>query len=66
MRTRIAVFPFRLYEVQSDKGRFQRLLDQNINDYLVQTKKFTMLDRTFIEEVAKEQKNYIRWKDACD
>ena len=42
MRTRIAVFPFRLYEIQSDKDRFQRLLDQNINDYLVQTKKFTI------------------------
>ena len=56
MRTRIAVFPFRLYEIQSDKERFQRLLDQNINDYFVQTKKFTMLDRTFIEEVAREQK----------
>ncbi len=62
MRTRIAVFPFRLYEVQSDKERFQRLLDQNINDYLVQTKKFTMLDRTFIEEVAKEQKTILDGK----
>lgn len=62
MRTRIAVFPFRLYEIQSDKGRFQRLLDQNINDYLVQTKKFTMLDRTFIEEVAKEQKTILDGK----
>ena len=62
MRTRIAVFPFRLYEIQSDKDRFQRLLDQNINDYLVQTKKFTMLDRTFIEEVAKEQKTILDGK----
>ena len=62
MRTRIAVFPFRLYEIQSDKDRFQRLLDQNINDYLVQTKKFTMLDRTFIEEVAGEQKNILDGK----
>ena len=62
MRTRIAVFPFRLYEIQSDKDRFQRLLDQNINDYLVQTKKFTMLDRTFIEEVAGEQKTILDGK----
>ena len=62
MRTRIAVFPFRLYEIQSDKDRFQRLLDLNINDYLVQTKKFTMLDRTFIEEVAKEQKTILDGK----
>lgn len=62
MRTRIAVFPFRLYEVQSDKERFQRLLDQNINDYFVQTKKFTILDRTFVEEVAKEQKTILDGK----
>ena len=55
MRVRMAAFPFRLYEIEGDHGRFQRLLDQNINDYFVQTKKFTMLDRTFIEEVAKEQ-----------
>ena len=62
MRTRLAVFPFRLYEIQSDKDRFQRLLDQNINDYLVQTKKFTMLDRSFIDEVAKEQKTILDGK----
>lgn len=55
MRVRMAAFPFRLYEIEGDQGRFQRLLDQNINDYFVQTKKFTMLDRSFIEEVAKEQ-----------
>ena len=55
MRVRMAAFPFRLYEIEGDYGRFQRLLDQNINDYFVQTKKFTMLDRSFIEEVAKEQ-----------
>lgn len=55
MRVRMAAFPFRLYEIEGDYERFQRLLDQNINDYFVQTKKFTMLDRSFIEEVAKEQ-----------
>ena len=55
MRVRMAAFPFRLYEIEGDYGRFQRLLDQNINDYFVQTKKFTMLDRSFIEDVAKEQ-----------
>jgi len=55
MRVRMAAFPFRLYEIEGDHGRFQRLLDQNINDYFVQTKKFTMLDRSFIEDVAKEQ-----------
>ena len=55
MRVRMAAFPFRLYEIEGDYERFQRLLDQNINDYFVQTKKFTMLDRSFIEDVAKEQ-----------
>ena len=62
MRTRIAVFPFRLYEIQSDKDRFQRILNQNINDYLVQTKKFTMLDRSFIDEIVKEQKSILDGK----
>ena len=50
----MAIFPFKLYDVEGDKSRFNRLIDQNINDYFVQTKKFTMLDRTYIEEVAKE------------
>ena len=54
MRVRMAIFPFKLYDVEGDKSRFNRLIDQNINDYFVQTKKFTMLDRTYIEEVAKE------------
>ena len=62
MRTRRAVFPFRLYEIQSDKDRFQRILNQNINDYLVQTKKFTMLDRSFIDEIVKEQKSILDGK----
>ena len=62
MRVRMAVFPFRLFEIETDKDRFQRLLDQNINDYFVQTKKFTMLDRTFIDEVAKEQKTILDGK----
>ena len=62
MRVRMAAFPFRLYEIEGDYGRFQRLLDQNINDYFVQTKKFTMLDRSFIEEVAKEQQTILDGK----
>ena len=62
MRVRMAAFPFRLYEIEGDHGRFQRLLDQNINDYFVQTKKFTMLDRSFIEEVAKEQQTILDGK----
>ena len=55
MRVRMAIFPFKLYDVEGDKSRFNRLIDQNINDYFVQTKKFTMLDRTYISEIAKEQ-----------
>ena len=62
MRVRMAAFPFRLYEIEGDHERFQRLLDQNINDYFVQTKKFTMLDRSFIEEVAKEQQTILDGK----
>ena len=62
MRVRMAVFPFRLYEIQTNKDKFQRLLDQKLNDYFVQTKKFTMLDRTFIEEVAKEQNTILDGK----
>ena len=32
------------------------------NDYFVQINKFTMLDRTFIEEVAKEQNTILDGK----
>ena len=62
MRVRMAIFPFKLYEIEGDKNRFNRLIDQNINDYFVQTKKFTMLDRTYIEEVAKEQSTILDGK----
>ena len=62
MRVRMAIFPFKLYDVEGDKSRFNRLIDQNINDYFVQTKKFTMLDRTYIEEVAKEQSTILMAK----
>ena len=62
MRVRMAIFPFRLYDIEGDKSRFNRLIDQNINDYFVQTKKFTMLDRTYIEEVAKEQSTILDGK----
>jgi TolB-like protein len=62
MRVRMAIFPFKLYDVEGDKSRFNRLIDQNINDYFVQTKKFTMLDRTYIEEVAKEQSTILDGK----
>ena len=62
MRVRMAIFPFKLYDVEGDKSRFNRLIDQNINDYFVQIKKFTMLDRTYIEEVAKEQSTILDGK----
>jgi hypothetical protein len=58
----MAIFPFKLYDIEGDKNRFNRLIDQNINDYFVQTKKFTMLDRTYIEEVAKEQSTILDGK----
>jgi hypothetical protein len=62
MRVRMAIFPFKLFDVTGDKARFNRLIDQSINDYFVQTKKFTMLDRTYIAEIAKEQKTILDGK----
>ena len=55
MRTRIAVLPFNFYNVGGDTDRYNRLLTQGLNDYLVQTKKFTILDRDFINQVASEK-----------
>ena len=59
MRTRIAVMPFRFFDVGGDIQRFDRLLTQGINDYLVQTKKFTVLDREYIKEIAAEKDNIL-------
>ncbi len=59
MRTRIAVLPFNFYNVEGDVSRFNRLLTQGINDYLVQTKKFTVLDRDFVNEVANEKRSIL-------
>jgi hypothetical protein len=46
--------PFRFFDVGGDIQRFDRLLTQGINDYLVQTKKFTVLDREYIKEIAEK------------
>ena len=62
MRTRIAVLPFNFYNVGGDTDRFNRLLTQGINDYLVQTKKFTVLDRDFVSEVTSEKQNILDGK----
>ena len=62
MRTRIAVLPFNFYNVEGDTERFNRLLTQGINDYLVQTKKFTVLDRDFVTQVTSEKQNILDGK----
>ena len=62
MRTRIAVLPFNFYNVGGDTERYNRLLTQGLNDYLVQTKKFTVLDRDFINQVASEKQNILDGK----
>jgi len=59
MRTRIAVLPFTFFDVGGDTERFDRLLTQGINDYLVQTKKFTILDRNYVNEIASEKNNIL-------
>ena len=62
MRTRIAVLPFNFFNVGGDTERYNRLLTQGLNDYLVQTKKFTVLDRDFINQVASEKQNILDGK----
>ena len=59
MRTRIAVLPFTFFDVEGDTERFNRLLTQGLNNYLVQTKKFTVLDRDFISQVASEKQGIL-------
>lgn len=62
MRTRIAVLPFTFFDVEGDTERFNRLLTQGLNNYLVQTKKFTVLDRDFIGQVASEKQSILDGK----
>ena len=61
-RTRIAVFPFRLFDIQGDNEKLQRRLSQELNNYLVQTRKFTVLDRNYIDEISKEKKSILDGK----
>jgi TolB-like protein len=58
-RVRIAVFPFKVFNVQGDKEKLLRSVNQEINNYFVQTRKFAVLDRTYIEEVAKEKSKIL-------
>lgn len=61
-RKRIAVVPFRLNEdrIKLDNTSpedFRELLNQKFSSYLVQTRKFTVLDREFDEEISGELSN---------
>ncbi|MFZ9715699.1 MAG: CsgG/HfaB family protein [Pelagibacteraceae bacterium] len=58
-RVRIAVFPFKVFNVQGDKEKLLRSINQEINNYFVQTRKFAVLDRSYIEEVAKEKSKIL-------
>ena len=58
-RKRIAILPLRqTIETSSvDPNRATRMLNQALTNYLVQTRKFTVLDRDFDEEVFSELEN---------
>ena len=65
-RRRIAVFPLRLgdktFRIGSefvDKERIARLFSQGISTNLVQSRKFTVLDREYIEENLAEKANIL-------
>jgi curli biogenesis system outer membrane secretion channel CsgG len=62
-RTRIAILPFRTtaagYDVADSRigaDELTQLLTQDLVTQLVQSRKFTILDREYIEEIAGEQK----------
>lgn len=61
-RTRVAILPFRLFDVAGDKEKLKRRLSQELNNYLVQTRKFTVLDRNYIEEISKEKQSILDGK----
>ncbi len=61
-RTRIAIIPFRLYDVDLDEEKLNRVLLQELNNFLVQTRKFTVLDRTYVDEIAQEKKSILDGK----
>ena len=43
----------------SDKERLLRLINQGLTNYLTQTRKFTILDREYVKEIADEKLNII-------
>jgi hypothetical protein len=58
-RKRIAIIPFRqtIESSSVDPDKTLRMLNQSLTNYLVQTRKFTVLDRDFDSEVQKELNN---------
>ena len=58
-RKRIAVLPLRqtIESSSIDPTKASRMLNQSLTNYLVQTRKFTVLDRDFDEEVFSELEN---------
>ena len=58
-RKRIAILPFRqtIESSSIDPSRSTRMLNQSLTNYLVQTRKFTVLDRDFDEEIFSELEN---------
>ena len=58
-RKRIAIIPFRqtIESSSVDPDKTLRMLNQSLTNYLVQTRKFTVLDRDFDSEVQQELNN---------
>jgi len=58
-RKRIAILPFRqtIEDSSIDPSRSIRMLNEALTNYLVQTRKFTVLDRDFNDEVNSELEN---------
>jgi len=58
-RKRIAIIPFRqtIESSSVDPVKAARMLNQSLTNYLVQTRKFTVLDRDFDSEVQQELNN---------
>ena len=70
-RKRIAVVPFRLNVGRIDLENFspddfRELLNQKFSTYLVQTRKFTVLDREFEEEIKGELSNLAESENIDD
>ena len=70
-RKRIAVVPFRLNVGRIDldnfsSNDFRELLNQKFSTYLVQTRKFTVLDREFKEELKGELSNLVESENIDD